>query len=144
MSEQHSSDQSSARAESDSNALTTERQKVTPPDGSQKIIEPEVRAVVDQIHHFQKSSSLQAEGNTVEPPWAFEAAQTQREGSLTQRSQGVVAKNGDNLSSIIKRTYGKYDEEILGSVLRENPEIQNPDLISAGQVIELPVLADKP
>ena len=75
---------------------------------------------------------------------AYEAAQGEREGSLARRSQGVVAKNGDTLSSIIRRTYGTYDEEILRSVLRVNPEIQNPDLISAGQVIELPTLVDKP
>jgi general secretion pathway protein A len=139
-----SSDQSSARAESDSNGLTKEQHKVTLSDGSQKIIEPEVRAVDDQTHNFQKSASLQAEGNTEEALLTYEATQSEREGSLTRKSQGVVAKNGDTLSSIIKRNYGTYDEEILITVLRENPGIQNPDLISAGQVIELPVLADKP
>ena len=143
-SELNSSDQSPARAESASDVRTKEHQKVTLSEGSQEKIEPEIRAADDQIYNFGKPSGLPAERNREEPLLHYKAAQGEREGSLTRRLQGVVAKNGDTLSSIIKRVYGTYDEEILRSVLRENPEIQNPDLISAGQVIELPTLVDKP
>jgi type II secretory pathway predicted ATPase ExeA len=144
VSKLNNQDQSPARAESDPNALTKEKRKVTPSDGSQEKVEPEIRPVDNQISTFQKPAGLQTERNPEEPVLDYEVAQSEREESLTRRSQGVVAKHGDTLSSIIKRTYGTYDEEILITVLRENPGIQNPDLISAGQIIELPVLADKP
>jgi len=54
--------------------------------------------------------------------------------------QVLVAKRGDNLFRIITGTYGKYDTGILNAVLRENPEIHNPDRIFVGQVITLPQL----
>ena len=50
----------------------------------------------------------------------------------------VVAKQNDYLSLIIERTYGKYSKDMLEPVLRLNPDIQDPNLISTGQVIRLP------
>jgi general secretion pathway protein A len=59
-------------------------------------------------------------------------------------SNCVVAERGDYLSLMIKRTYGAYDEEMLSTILRENPDIRNPDLILVGQAIKLPLLKDNP
>jgi hypothetical protein len=55
-----------------------------------------------------------------------------------------VAEKGDYLSLIIKRTYGTYDDEMLNTILSENPDIHNPDLILVGQAIKLPHLRDNP
>jgi len=50
----------------------------------------------------------------------------------------VVVKEGDNLTRIISQTYGRYDTALMSAVLEQNPEIQNPDRLVAGQVIKLP------
>ena len=50
----------------------------------------------------------------------------------------VVVKTGENLFQIILQSYGRYDGRLLKAVLRENPEIQNPDHITARQVVRLP------
>ena len=50
----------------------------------------------------------------------------------------VVVKSGDNLYKIITHAYGSCNGAILGTVLQENPEIQNPDHILVDQVIKLP------
>jgi general secretion pathway protein A len=50
----------------------------------------------------------------------------------------VVAKQNDYLSLIIERTYGIYSKDMLEPVLRLNPDIQDPNRISIGQVIKLP------
>ena len=52
----------------------------------------------------------------------------------------IAVKAGNTLTSIIRQVYGRYDEAILEAILRDNPEIQNPDLIKVGQVIRLPRL----
>jgi general secretion pathway protein A len=52
----------------------------------------------------------------------------------------IAVKTGNTLTSIIRQVYGRYDEAILEAILRDNPEIQNPDLIKVGQVIRLPRL----
>jgi len=55
-----------------------------------------------------------------------------------KKVQKVKVKKGDFLSSIIMQTYGTYNDVILNEVLKENPEIINPDLIFNGQVIKIP------
>ncbi len=50
----------------------------------------------------------------------------------------ITVKAGDTLMHIIRQVYGRYDETILEAILRNNPEIRNPDLIKVGQVIRLP------
>lgn len=50
----------------------------------------------------------------------------------------IVVKKGETLSSLIIQTYGGYDDVILNEVLRENPEVVDPNLILEGQVINLP------
>jgi len=56
----------------------------------------------------------------------------------TGETQVVVVEEGDNLTRIISRTYGRYDTALLSAVLQQNPEVQNPDRLVAGQVIKLP------
>jgi type II secretory pathway predicted ATPase ExeA len=51
---------------------------------------------------------------------------------------------GDTLTAIITQHYGSYNKETLRAVLHENPEIQNPDLIFAGEILKLPVSSEKP
>ncbi len=58
--------------------------------------------------------------------------------SQTREARVVVVKRGENLSQIIFKTYGRNNGTVLGTVLQENPEIQNPDRIMAGEVIKLP------
>ena len=144
VSEVNTSDQSPSRAQSAPNMKTNEHQTVTLSDSSPEKAELYARAVEEQIHDSQKSVGLSVEKNKEEPLLNYELAQGERDASLIKMARDVVAENGDTLSSIIMRVYGTYDEEILSTVLRENPEIQNPDLISTGQVIALPVLVDKP
>jgi len=50
----------------------------------------------------------------------------------------VIVKTGQNLFQIILQSYGRYDGRLLNAVLRENPEIQNPDHITVRQVVKLP------
>ena len=52
----------------------------------------------------------------------------------------IAVKAGNTLTSIIRQVYGRYDEAVLEAILRDNTEIQNPDLIKVGQVIRLPRL----
>ncbi|MFB3062176.1 MAG: hypothetical protein ACE10C_12490 [Candidatus Binatia bacterium] len=56
----------------------------------------------------------------------------------TGETQVVVVEEGDNLTRIISRTYGRYDTALLSAVLQQNPEVQNPDRLVVGQVIKLP------
>ncbi|UCF85175.1 MAG: AAA family ATPase [Desulfobacteraceae bacterium] len=136
--------QSPTRAESVSNAQTTEHQKVALSDSSQENSEPYIMAVGEHVHDSEKSLDLSVDTNEEDPLLNYEADQSERDVSVIRMARDVVAENGDTLSSIIMREYGTYDEEILSTVLQENPQIQNPDLISTGQVIALPVLGDNP
>ena len=51
---------------------------------------------------------------------------------------------GDTLTAIIIQHYGAYNKETLRAVLHENPEIQDPDLIIAGETLRLPLPSEKP
>jgi len=59
--------------------------------------------------------------------------------SVDRPKRVAVVKPGDTLHSIIVQTYGAYDKATLTKVLRENPNVIDPDLILVGQVIKLPV-----
>jgi type II secretory pathway predicted ATPase ExeA/phage tail protein X len=61
----------------------------------------------------------------------------ERGGTGAEKST-IAVKAGNTLTSIIRQVYGRYEEAILEAILRDNPEIQNPDLIKVGQVIRLP------
>jgi general secretion pathway protein A len=53
-------------------------------------------------------------------------------------SRVALVRRGDTLYRIILRAYGDYTRQILGRVLKHNPEIGDPDKIFVGQKIELP------
>ncbi len=73
-----------------------------------------------------------------EPMVIWESSPNEMGESQTREARVVVAKKGDNLSRIIFQTYGRYNRTVLGTVLQENPEIQDPDRITVGQAIRLP------
>jgi nucleoid-associated protein YgaU len=52
----------------------------------------------------------------------------------------VTVRRGDTLWEIVDRHYGNATAELIWAVVDANPEIENPDLIHAGQVITLPPL----
>jgi polysaccharide chain length determinant protein (PEP-CTERM system associated) len=56
-----------------------------------------------------------------------------------ERMNRVVFKNGQTLYRIILRTYGTYNDVILGKVLQANPDIISPTQIHDGQTITLPL-----
>ena len=58
--------------------------------------------------------------------------------SEAKGSKAVIVKKGDHLTGIITRTYGRFDTALLNSVLQENSNIRDPDVIKAGQVVKLP------
>ena len=60
--------------------------------------------------------------------------------SVDRPKRVAVVKPGDTLNRIIVQTYGAYDKATLTKVLRENPNVIDPDLILVGQVIKLPVI----
>ena len=55
-----------------------------------------------------------------------------------EKIQQIKVKKGDTLHDIIVQRYGVYDDVTLNKVQRQNPEIIDPDLILAGQIIKLP------
>lgn len=61
-----------------------------------------------------------------------------------QKANTVIAAEGDVLSAIISRTYGEFNDTLLFKVLKENPKINNPNLIYVDQTIKLPVLKADP
>ena len=62
---------------------------------------------------------------------------------INMRTKRVVfVKEGDCLSDIIIQVYGSYDDAKLQAFLRENPEIDNPNLLQVGQALILPLPAD--
>jgi nucleoid-associated protein YgaU len=65
---------------------------------------------------------------------------------LSRQRQPIALsiRPGDTLTAIIIQHYGSYNKETLGAVLHENPEIQNPDRIFAGEILKLPMPFEKP
>ena len=71
-----------------------------------------------------------------------EGALQERNRDKTRRMSGAVVMKGDNLFRIINEAYGTYNKALLTAVLRENPEIQNPNRIFVKQVIWLPAIKE--
>jgi len=55
-----------------------------------------------------------------------------------QISTTVRVRNGESLSSIMIRKFGKYDKALEQEILLANPSIKNPDLVSVGQTVIIP------
>ena len=56
----------------------------------------------------------------------------------SQENGFVIVKRGDTLSRLIRRFYGRFDNELLQAVLQENPGLKNLNHIEVGQSIRLP------
>jgi general secretion pathway protein A len=54
-----------------------------------------------------------------------------------------VVKPGDNLSRLAAEVYGISRPEVVGEVVRNNPGIENPDLLPVGMRIRFPRVAPK-
>jgi nucleoid-associated protein YgaU len=54
----------------------------------------------------------------------------------------IVVKNGDTLTKLARKIYGRSDDEILDLILKHNPGIRNPDLIRRGQKLIFPPLPE--
>jgi type II secretory pathway predicted ATPase ExeA/phage tail protein X len=60
-----------------------------------------------------------------------------------ESTEVIVVKEGDTLSDLANRIYGRSDEEILALILEKNPQIKDMDRISVGQEITfLPLKED--
>ena len=59
------------------------------------------------------------------------------------RTRTVIAQEGDTISHIIFREFGRVDAHLLEVVQRLNPEIQDIDAILAGQEVRLPVTPEE-
>jgi hypothetical protein len=104
----------------------------------QRKIESDSSEVVQQIHDFQKSDGLVV-GTKIENPMLTSGTiQGKRNRVKVSKPKIVVVKEGDNLFRIIIRTYGTFNNKIVGLILRENPEILGAEKIVVGQVIKLP------
>ena len=57
-------------------------------------------------------------------------------------SRNVKINKGDTLFDIISRELGRYNDRILTKVLRENPNIEDPNKIFVGQEIRLPMVKE--
>jgi Mrp family chromosome partitioning ATPase len=80
--------------------------------------------------------------DSVASPASIEKAPGLRNEAALKQTRVVIVKKGDTLVGIISRTYGKYNADILNTVLHENPEIQDPDQIFEGLVLKLPLFVE--
>ena len=99
-----------------------------------------VNSIEEYSQRLHKSAKLASETNKEEAPKRPETASGDWGKALSKQQWVMVVEEGDSLSRIIMRRYGKYDERILSTVLLENPEILSPDRIRVGQPIKLPEL----
>jgi general secretion pathway protein A len=93
--------------------------------------DPSEIRVKDKKRQYLFASETRADDK--EKSRATEAAV--KEGKIIRQ---IMIKKGDTLHKIITQTYGTYDDIILSQIQRQNPEIIDPDLILAGQVIKMP------
>jgi general secretion pathway protein A len=138
-SEPKGSDQSQARAGEDNNAQKMVPAETTSLDVSREKVKPDTRALDDEIHDLKKLAGLPVETNKETPRLSHAKDPGEIDEPLTKQAKYVMAERGEYLSLIIKRTYGRFDKELLSNVLDENPEINNADVISVGHVIKLPL-----
>jgi nucleoid-associated protein YgaU len=95
---------------------------------------------VGTTEETKKDGATFAQEETTEEPDASPALELPRQ----ELSLALSIRPGDTLIAIITQHYGSYNKETLRAVLHENPEIQNPDLIFAGEILKLPLPSEKP
>ena len=133
-----SSDQSAAVDDPDLHNPAAIAKEVTVASAPQEELEPKPQAVDEEADGYQSLAADPVAVKHQQPAVDLEPSTSERGESQTREQQMVVVKRGDSLSRIIIRAYGSYNGATLSTVLQENPEIQNPDLILVGQSIELP------
>ena len=104
---------------------------------------PQANVLPDSVgttEETKKEGATFAPEETTEEPDASPALELPRQ----ELSLALSIRPGDTLTAIIRQHYGSYDKETLRAVLHENPEIQNPDLIFAGEILKLPLPSEKP
>ena len=104
---------------------------------------PDVNTIEDYSRRLDKSAKLQSETNKEEAPKRLKTDLEVRKKALRKQQEFIVVSEGDSLSEIIMRRYGKYDKRILTTVLQQNPEILSPDRIRVGEAIKLPPLEEQ-
>jgi phage tail protein X len=81
---------------------------------------------------------IELQAMTAKTPPSTSTIPAEERGERRAGKPTIAVKAGDTLTGIIRQVYGRYDAAILEAILRDNPEIQNPDFIEVGQVIRLP------
>ena len=87
---------------------------------------------------------------TYDPPWQVleqgapqdgvleEAAETNAEQPEEAAATVLTVEPGDSLATMAKRVYGRFDAELMDNILRANPQMADPNVISVGQRIAFP------
>lgn len=68
----------------------------------------------------------------------FVAAEEPVVESRSQKLTTVRVRNGESISSIMIRKFGKYDKALEQEILLANPSIKSPDFVYVGQIIVIP------
>ena len=104
---------------------------------------PQVNVLPESIGNTEetkKEAPQLAQQETTEESGGSQVIELPRE----EMQLALSIRPGDTLTGIIIQHYGSYNKETLRAVLHENPEIQNPDLIFAGEILKLPLPFEKP
>lgn len=93
----------------------------------------------DQIISYEETESQVAQQRVNQSPAAhLETQPVKQKAGGVSSEKTIVVRRGDSLSGIIKKIYGRYDENMLTEVLKKNPYIRNPEFIMVGQVLTMP------
>jgi hypothetical protein len=95
---------------------------------------------VGATEEIKKEDATFAQEETTEESGGSQLLESPRE----ELQLALSIRPGDTLTAIIIQYYGSYNKDTLRAVLHENPEIQNPDLIIAGEILKLPLPSEKP
>lgn len=80
-------------------------------------------------------------GEDCPPPAAPRATRGEGGGGPGEHSGGtIVVQEGDSLSKLAGRVYGRSDDDILDLILKHNPDIRSVDFIRRGQKLIFPPL----
>lgn len=104
---------------------------------------PQTNALPESVGATEKTKkevATVAQEETTEESGGSQLLESPRE----KLQLALSIRPGDTLTAIIIQHYGSYNKETLRAVLHENPEIQDPDLIIAGETLKLPLPSEKP
>jgi hypothetical protein len=105
--------------------------------GSETVLPQEITA--PEPLESEETTSQPAEPEDLTPP-AAGVSLVPAAFKPQPKTRRVVAKRGDTLTKIIIQNYGDFSLDKLQDVLKENPEIRNPNWIMEGQALNLPGL----